>query len=131
MAKAKTIRGLRCDAPATVGIKQILLTRFGELQSWRDEALDWTDPEGVHSMRVASRRLRSALRDFIPYVHKRRLSGSMKQLKKVADALGDVRDHDVALIALEDLKTQAPAGLTAALDQFIQARASIREQART
>lgn len=131
MAKAKRIRGLRCDAPATVGIRQVLLTRFGELQSWRDAALDWTDPEGVHSMRVASRRLRSALRDFTPYVHKRRLSSSMKQLKKVAGALGDVRDHDVAMIALEDLKTQAPAELTAALDKFIEARASVRDQART
>lgn len=130
MAKAKRIRGLRCDAPATVGIRQVLLTRFGELQSWRDAALDWSDPEGVHSMRVASRRLRSALRDFTPYVHKRRLSSSMKQLRKVADALGDVRDHDVAMIALWELRTQAPAELTAALDQFIDARANVREQAR-
>jgi CHAD domain-containing protein len=130
MAKAKRIRGLKCDAPATAGIKQVLLTRFGELQSWRDAALDWSDPEGVHSMRVASRRLRSALRDFLPYVHKRRLAGSMKQLKKVADALGGVRDHDVAMIALEEIKSQAPADLAKGLDQFIETRAGVREQAR-
>ncbi|HSK65231.1 MAG TPA: CHAD domain-containing protein, partial [Pyrinomonadaceae bacterium] len=130
MAKAKRIRGLKCDAPATAGIKQVLLTRLGELQSWRDTALDWSDPEGVHSMRVASRRLRSALRDFLPYVHKRRLAGSMKQLKKVADALGGVRDHDVAIIALEEIKSQAPAEISAALGQFIETRASVRERAR-
>ena len=130
MAKAKRIRELKCDAPATAGIKQVLVTRFGELQSWRDAALDWTDPEGVHSMRVASRRLRSALRDFMPYVHKRRLANSAKQLKKVADALGAVRDHDVAIMALEELKLQAPADLSAALDQFIQTRASVRERSR-
>ena len=130
MAKAKRIRGLKCDAPATAGIKQVLLTRFGELHSWREAALDWSDPEGVHSMRVASRRLRSVLRDFMPYVHKRRLAGSIKQLKKVADALGSVRDHDVALLALEELKTQAPAELSASLNQFIEIRASVREQAR-
>ena len=130
MAKAKRIRELRCDAPATAGIKQVLVTRFGELQGWRDAALDWTDPEGVHSMRVASRRLRSALRDFMPYVHKRRLAGSMKQLKKVADALGGVRDHDVAIMALEEIRTQAPADLAAGLDQFIETRASIRERSR-
>ncbi len=130
MAKAKRIRGLKCDAPATAGIKQVLLTRFGELQSWRDAALDWSDPEGVHSMRVASRRLRSALRDFLPYVHKRRLAGSMKQLKKVADALGGLRDHDVAMIALEEIRSQAPADLAKGLDQFIETRAGVREQAR-
>ena len=100
------------------------------MQSWREAALDWTDPEGVHSMRVASRRLRSTLRDFTPYVHKRRLGGATKQLKKIADALGEVRDHDVALIALEQFKTEAPAELGATLDQLIETRASVREQAR-
>jgi CHAD domain-containing protein len=100
------------------------------MQGWRDAALDWTDPEGVHSMRVASRRLRSTLRDFTPYVHKRRLSGAMKQLKNLADALGEVRDHDVAIIALEKLKIEAPAELATALDQFIETRTSAREHAR-
>src|SRR5829696_8612819 len=105
MAKAKRIRGLRSDMPATAGIRLVLISRLGEMQGWRDAALDWTDPEGVHSMRVASRRLRSILRDVTPYVHKRRLSGATKQLKKIAGALGEVRDHDVALIALEEFKT--------------------------
>src|SRR5918996_1339861 len=98
MAKAKRIRGLKCDAPATAGIKLVLVTRFGELQSWCDAALDWTDPEGVHSMRVASRRLRSALRDFLPYVRKRNLTSIQKQMKSIADALGEVRDLDVAIM---------------------------------
>lgn len=100
------------------------------MQSWRDAALDWSDPEGVHSMRVASRRLRSTLRDFTPYVHKRRLSGALKQIKNLADALGEVRDHDVAILALEELKTQASPELSTALDQFIETRASVRDQAR-
>jgi CHAD domain-containing protein len=100
------------------------------MQSWRDAALDWTDPEGVHSMRVASRRLRSTLRDFAPYLHKRRLGGTTKQLKNLADTLGEVRDHDVALLALEELKTLAPPELSAALGQFIETRAGVREQSR-
>jgi CHAD domain-containing protein len=106
------------------------VTRFGEMQSWRDAALDWTDPEGVHSMRVASRRLRSTLRDFTPYLHKRRLSGAIKQLKNLANTLGEVRDHDVAITALEELKTIAPAELSHALNQFIATRAGVRERAR-
>ena len=100
------------------------------MQSWRDAALDWTDPEGVHSMRVASRRLRSTLRDFTPYLHKRRLGSATKQLKNLANALGEVRDHDVAIIALEELKTQSPPELSAALNQIIETRAGVREQAR-
>jgi CHAD domain-containing protein len=100
------------------------------MQSWRDAALDWADPEGVHSMRVASRRLRSTLRDVAPYLHKRRLSGAMKQIKNLADALGEVRDHDVALLALEELKSHTPPDLSAGLNQFIETRSGVREQAR-
>ena len=129
MAKAKQIR-IRCNAPASIGIKLVLMTRFEELLSWREVALDWTDPEGVHSMRVASRRLRSALRDFTPYVRKRRLAPVLKRLKNLADALGEVRDHDVAILGLEEMQKQAPKHSSAALKELIEARMAVREQAR-
>ena len=57
-------------------------------------------------MRVASRRLRSALRDFLPYLRKRGLSSVQKRLRNIADALGEVRDHDVAIMALEELEKE-------------------------
>jgi len=129
MAKAKRIP-LKCNAPASAGIKLVLLTRFEELQSWRKTALDWNDPEGVHSMRVASRRLRSALRDFMPYVRKRFVSPTFKELKYIADALGDVRDHDVAIPVLEELQKRAPHASDEALKQLIHQRKELREQAR-
>ena len=129
MAKAKRIR-IKCKAPAAVGIKLVLVTRFEELLSWRVAALDWTDPEGVHSMRVASRRLRSALRDFMPYVRKRRLAPVLKPLKQLAGTLGEVRDHDVEILGLEEIQKQAPRESTAALKELIEARKAIREEAR-
>lgn len=131
MAKAKRIKGIDCNSEAPAAMKLVLVTRFGELSSFRAAALDWTDPEGVHSMRVASRRLRSALRDFMPYLHKRRLSSVLKQLRDLADALGDVRDQDVAIIALEKLQTQIPEEALPALKQIIDGRKEIRDQART
>ena len=81
-------------------------------------------------MRVASRRLRSALRDFTPYLHKRRLSSVLKSLRDIADALGEVRDQDVAIMALEKLQTHTPHEVAPALKQFIEARKQIRDQAR-
>lgn len=129
MAKAKRIR-IKCNSPAPVGIKLVLVTRFEELVGWRDVALDWTDPEGVHSMRVASRRLRSALRDFMPYVRKRRLAPVLKRLKRLADVLGEVRDHDVAILALEEMQKQAPRESSAALKELIEARNQLRDEAR-
>lgn len=55
------------------------------------------DPEELHDMRVATRRLRSALRLFGPYV-----AGPASQrvsigLRRLGQALGAVRDMDVAL----------------------------------
>jgi CHAD domain-containing protein len=130
MAKAKTIRNLNCSAPASTGIKLVLATRFNEMLEWRDTALDWTDPEGVHSMRVASRRLRSTLRDFAPYLHKRPLNSAGKKLKRVADTLGEVRDLDVALLALAEIKNEAPPAFVEGLTQFVEAREALRERAR-
>src|SRR4029453_12774743 len=115
MAKAKRIKGIDCKSVASAGIKLVLLTRFDELCSFQAAALDWSDPEGVHSMRVASRRLRSALRDFTPYLHKRRLSSVLKSLRDIADALGEVRDQDVAIMALEKPQTHTPHEISPAL----------------
>ncbi len=93
-------------------------------------ALNWKDPEGVHSMRVASRRLRSATRDFVPFVNKRGLASTLKQIKNIADALGKVRDQDVAILALTKLSTQTPANVSVALKELIDARKVIRRSAR-
>jgi CHAD domain-containing protein len=130
MAKAKRVKGIDCNAAASAGIKLVLVTRFGELLGLREAALDWSDPEGVHSMRVASRRLRSALRDFMPFLRKRGLTSVQKELRNIADALGDVRDQDVALMALEKIQNGKSAESSTALEQFIEKRKEAREQAR-
>ena len=130
MAKAKRVKGINCDSVATIGIKLVLVTRFEELYGFHEAALDWSDPEGVHSMRVASRRLRSALRDFMPYLRKRGLTSVQKRLKNVADALGEVRDQDVAIMALEKIAANAPSEVSPVLQQFVDTRKEVREGAR-
>ena len=131
MAKAKKIRGLDCKGSAVAGIRLTLVTRFNEMLEWRKAALDWSDPEGVHSMRVASRRLRSMLRDFLPYLPKRSFASALKQFKRLADALGEVRDQDVAIQVLEDIEKKAPAEHATALNQFIAKRKELREHHRS
>ena len=130
MARAKQIKGIDCNGPAVTGIRTALSTRFGEMVSWRNKAVRWKDPEGVHSMRVASRRLRSALGDFTPYVNKRHLSSIVKQLKSLADGLGDVRDQDVAITALEELASRIPTNFSTTFEDLIQERTKIRSEAR-
>ena len=130
MAKAKRVKGINCNSVASIGIKLVLVTRFEELYGFQETALDWSDPEGVHSMRVASRRLRSALRDFLPYLRKRGLTTVQKRLKNIAGALGEVRDHDVAIMALEELEKKAPTTVSPTLKQFVETRKERLGQAR-
>lgn len=130
MAKAKRVKGINCKSVASIGIKLVLVTRFEELYGFQETALDWSDPEGVHSMRVASRRLRSALRDFMPYLRKRGVNSVQKRLRNVAGALGEVRDHDVAIMALEELDKRAPSDVSDALKRVIDTRRALREKSR-
>jgi CHAD domain-containing protein len=131
MAKAKQINGIDYSGAAVEAIGPVLITRLQEMCSGRERALKWGDPEGVHDMRVSSRRLRGALSDFAPYLGKRGLTQAVKQIKSMAHALGEVRDQDVAIIGLQKLAAGAPDQAKATLDQFIQARDLIRKKART
>ena len=57
--------------------------------------LDTSDIERVHDMRVASRRLRAVLEIFAPCFPTREFSGVLRDVKALADALGERRDPDV------------------------------------
>jgi CHAD domain-containing protein len=77
--------------------------------AFREAALG-PDPEGIHDMRVASRRLRAAVELFRDVFPRRRLRPLLRQVKDLADTLGEVRDLDVMLERLEkDLKGRPPA----------------------
>ncbi len=129
MAKPKPIRGIDCDATAADAIRLVVTTRMGEMYALRDQALDWSNPKGIHDMRVASRRLRSALHDFIPYLRKRRLTASLRGIKAIADALGEVRDQDVAIIALDKLATKAPPEVSPGIQLLTEGRRAKRDRA--
>ncbi|MDQ3133748.1 MAG: CHAD domain-containing protein [Acidobacteriota bacterium] len=127
MAKAKDIEQLDCHADAREGMRLALLTRLSEICEAREAALDFTDIKGVHDMRVATRRLRSMVRDFKPFLRKR---FPQNELKVLADVLGGVRDQDVALKYFEKLLEGAEESVTAGLMQLADERRMMREEAR-
>ena len=130
MAKAKEITGLDCAANALEWAAEVLQVRFEEVVSLRGAALNSEDIEGVHAMRVATRRLRSALRDFAPLMKRRPLKKVKKDLKRIADALGAARDQDVAIIALKKLHKEVEiAPIKAGIGKLIEDRRSARERA--
>src|SRR6266436_1027780 len=130
MAKPGKIEGLECDSSAVDGIRLVLAGRFKEMVSFSDAALEWEDPEGVHDMRVASRRLRSALKDFLPFMRERPLKESETKIKDIANALGTVRDQDVLIDALERLMSSCPADVVDGIESLIEERKKRRLQAR-
>ena len=130
MARASEIPGLDCEADLSRGIHLVLSVRLEEMCALRDAALDWSSIEGVHDMRVASRRLRSALRDFMPYLRKRKVRPLRDSVEAVADALGGVRDRDVAIQALEKIRDKAPFEVAAGIERLIAEQAQQRGRAR-
>jgi CHAD domain-containing protein len=128
VAKQKDIVNLDCGSPAAEAIEIVLRDRLEKMCALRDRALDWSDPEGVHDMRVASRRLRSALSDFKSYLRRERLP--YRQLKMIAAALGTVRDEDVSLLALESLKSQAAERIAEGIEAIADERRRRRLQER-
>lgn len=126
--KGKHIAGLDCSAPAEEMIRHVLRSQLAAMVALRSQALDWKDPEGVHDMRVLSRRLRSAISDFEPYLKKTRLP--LTRLRAIARKLGSVRDEDVGLAALEKLKPEMDGRSGHGLEIIIAAKEQHREVAR-
>lgn len=118
------------SVPAAEGALVVLRTRLEEVLSFRDAALDWSDIEGVHDMRVATRRLRSISRDFGRYLPKVSLKKFRRAVKGLADALGEVRDEDVALAAVEERARQAPPELRAGFERVAAPKRARRKRAR-
>jgi CHAD domain-containing protein len=102
MAKARPIPGLSEDDPYALAAAKIVAVRTRELADQAAGVLDVTEIERVHDMRVATRRLRAALEVFEPCFPPKRFRSALREVKDLADALGERRDRDVTIAALED-----------------------------
>jgi len=101
MAKAREIEGVHCeDAFGSVAARMVSV-RADELLEQSEGVLDISDIERVHDMRVASRRLRAAMEVFAPCFPRKRFRAALDEVKAIADALGERRDADVSIAAME------------------------------
>lgn len=130
MAQAREVRGLKCDDTYRTAAGKIIWTRFEEMVSFTEVALAGEDIEGVHDMRVASRRLRAAIEIFQDAFPKRKLRPMLREVKLLADALGGVRDRDVMLARLEADKAGRPRSQQLVLAEMIQEAEEERTRAR-
>lgn len=89
------------EEPYRRAAARIVGVRAGELFAHADGVLDTADIERVHAMRVASRRLRAVLEIFAPCFPAAEYAAVLRDVKRLADALGERRDPDVHIAALE------------------------------
>jgi CHAD domain-containing protein len=122
MAKPRDVLGLRCEEPFGTVAAQVVSVRADELLEHSEGVLDTSEIERLHDMRVASRRLRAAMEVFEPCFPRKRFRAALKEVKAIADALGERRDRDVSIIALETFAAALEApdrrGVAATVDQL-------------
>jgi CHAD domain-containing protein len=89
-----------------------------------------TDPEALHKMRVAVRRLRAFLRAARPILDREWTGELRAELKWLGGSLGAVRDRDVQLIHIRAQAETLPSSDTAALGLIVEGIEREREAAR-
>jgi CHAD domain-containing protein len=88
---------------------RVVRTRADELFAQEEGVLDTSDIERVHDMRVASRRLRAVLEIFEPCFPQGDFKTVLRDVKNLADALGERRDPDVHIEAMETFEAAVQA----------------------
>lgn len=106
MAAARKVE-LDCEESFSQAAARVIKVRSKEVFAHSHGVLDLDDVEGVHDMRVATRRLRAALEVFEPCFPRKPHSKALKKVKTLADALGERRDTDVEIAMLEGLAEEA------------------------
>ena len=100
MAKALPIPGLNGQISYAHAAALTIEVRSEELFAHSEGVLDTGDIKRLHAMRVATRRLRAVLEFYAPCLPKEQLRPALKEVRRLADALGARRDPDVELKAL-------------------------------
>jgi len=124
-------------AAADDAIEAILSACFNQWTANEEVVLSGADPEGVHQMRVALRRMRSALSDFKEIIPAAQLAWSKRETKWLVTSLGAARDWDVFVAELlapvmtarpkdSSLERLRAAADTERKDGYVNARHAIR-----
>ncbi|MGH2837442.1 MAG: CHAD domain-containing protein [Thermoleophilaceae bacterium] len=106
MAKAREIPGFAADISFREAAARAVGTRADEVWEHEQRAMDTRDIEGVHDMRVATRRLRAAMEIFAPSFPTKRHKRALGEVKELADLLGARRDPDVMIERLRGIEAK-------------------------
>jgi CHAD domain-containing protein len=106
--------------PFALAAGRVVRQRTEELFALEDGVLDTSDIERVHDMRVASRRLRAVLEIFAPCFPHGDFKTALRDVKALADALGERRDPDVHIEAMQAFETEIQATNRPGIDALVE-----------
>jgi len=108
--------------PLWIACRLLLYERGDDFFRCMDKALSTADPEDIHDLRVASRRLREGLALFSPCYPPAECARFGKSFRRVTRAMGAIRNTDEALLFFtalaEDLGEPCRAELEQVQDSF-------------
>jgi CHAD domain-containing protein len=129
LAVGKTPGVVAEDSIAEAG-RKVLRFHFARMLAREAGTREGGDPEDLHSMRVATRRMRAAWRVFGDGFRPGRTRRYRRQLRSVAARLGAVRDLDVLLDAAEAYRADQSTTEQRAVEPLLNAWRGFRDDAR-
>ena len=120
---------LPTDSMATA-TRKVLRLHYEAMRDHEEGTISGEDPEGLHDMRVATRRMRAALRIAEPYLSGKAVARVGRDLRQVARALGAVRDLDVLIEHARQFRYELPAEQQADMDGLLAVWEAARKRAR-
>ena len=130
LAPEHDLRLLNGGEPIAEGARRVLLRFFDKLLAREGGIRRDDDPEDVHQMRVATRRLRAALQVVEGIYDPAQIRRFRRGLRRVAQALGNVRDLDVFAVHVMAYRDSLPAEEHLAIAPLLAALETRRSQAR-
>ena len=97
MAAEARIAAISPDETLETCAREIIVTYFHQMMSYKDGAKAGRDIEFVHDMRVTSRRLRVTMDNFADCFPKKPFRKHYKKIKAITRTMGAVRDLDVLI----------------------------------
>lgn len=130
-ATAKEVALLAADESFAGALPALLEARLAAVLAQLATVQEDEDPEGVHDMRVASRRLRAALAAAEPFFERKPFRRASRRVRALARALGQVRDADVLLAYLRErymaVANDERVGIEGLIDAIDSDRAAARD----
>lgn len=117
-------------APAAMLLRRIVAEQLERLRRAEVETRLRQDPEALHDLRVAARRLRSAFKAFRGIVASNAIDPLADELKWFANELSTLREVDVEMQRLDELCEQAPLSVRDGIASLRARQRTSREAAR-